>query len=136
MQRGTGPARTRVDQIGVPDPVDIAVGARVRLLRKARNVSQATLAEAIGVTFQQVQKYERASNRISISMLARIAETLGTNVAELVDERPSDQDSFDTMAQLMNAPGVLSLVQAFAKIPEGAQRRAALNLVRALAEQD
>ena len=69
-------------------------------------------------------------------MLARIAETLGTNVAELVDERPSDQDSFDTMAQLMNAPGVLSLVQAFAKIPEGAQRRAALNLVRALAEQD
>ena len=66
MQRGTGPARTRVDQIGVPDPVDIAVGARVRLLRKARNVSQATLAEAIGVTFQQVQKYERASNRISI----------------------------------------------------------------------
>ncbi len=136
MQRGTGPARTRVDQIGVPDPVDIAVGARVRLLRKARNVSQATLAEAIGVTFQQVQKYERASNRISISMLTRIAETLGTNVAELVDERPSDQDSFDTMAQLMNAPGVLSLVQAFAKIPEGAQRRAALNLVRALAEQD
>ncbi len=136
MQRGTGTARPRVDQIGVPDPVDIAVGARVRLLRKARNVSQATLAEAIGVTFQQVQKYERAANRISISMLARIAETLGTNIAELVDERPTDQDSFDDMARLMNEPGVLSLVQAFAKIPEGPQRRAALNLVRALAERD
>jgi transcriptional regulator with XRE-family HTH domain len=116
--------------------VDIAVGARVRLLRKARNVSQTALAEAIGVTFQQVQKYERASNRISISMLARIADTLGTNVAELVDERPADQDSFDAMAQLMNEPGMLSLVQAFAKIPEGARRRAALNLIRALAEQD
>ena len=136
MQRHTATARARVDQIGVPDPVDIAVGARVRLLRKARNVSQATLAEAIGVTFQQVQKYERASNRISISMLARIAQTLGTNIAELVDERPADEDAFDSMAQLMNEPGVLSLVQAFAKIPEGAQRRAALNLVRALAEQD
>ena len=136
MQRGTGTARARVDQIGVPDPVDIAVGARVRLLRKARNVSQATLAEAIGVTFQQVQKYERASNRISISMLARIADTLGSNIAELVDERPADEDSFDDMARLMNEPGVLSLVQAFAKIPQGAQRSAALNLVRALAEQD
>ncbi len=136
MQRGTGTARARVDQIGVPDPVDIAVGARVRLLRKARNVSQATLADAIGVTFQQVQKYERASNRISISMLARIAEALGSNIAELVDERPADEDSFDDMARLMNEPGVLSLVQAFAKIPQGAQRSAALNLVRALAEQD
>jgi transcriptional regulator with XRE-family HTH domain len=136
MQRGERATRSRVDQIGVPDPVDIAVGARVRLLRKARNVSQATLADAIGVTFQQVQKYERASNRISISMLARIADTLGTNIAELVDERPADHGTFDTMAQLMNEPGVLALVQAFAKIPDGPQRRAALNLIRALAEQD
>jgi len=88
------------------------------------------------VTFQQVQKYEHAANRISISMLSRIADTLEANIAELGDKRPSNKDSFDGMAQLLNEPGALSLVQAFAKIPQGPQRRATLNLVRALADQD
>ena len=55
------------------DPIDIAVGARIRLLRKVRGLSQQALAEAAGVTFQQIQKYERGANRVSASMLSRIA---------------------------------------------------------------
>lgn len=58
------------------DPVDIAVAARIRLARKMRGRSQQALAEAIGVTFQQVQKYESGANRVSASMLARIAAAL------------------------------------------------------------
>jgi transcriptional regulator with XRE-family HTH domain len=51
--------------VELADPVDVAVGARIRLLRKMRGLSQQSLAEAAGVTFQQIQKYERGSNRVS-----------------------------------------------------------------------
>ena len=65
------------------DPIDIAVGARIRLLRKVRGLSQQSLAEAAGVTFQQIQKYERGANRVSASMLSRIATTLQAPVSEM-----------------------------------------------------
>lgn len=58
----------------IPDPVDVHVGARMLARRKQLNQSQAALADEIGVTFQQVQKYERGSNRISASMLYRTAK--------------------------------------------------------------
>jgi len=65
------------------DPVDIAVGDRIRQLRKARGITQTELASAIGLTFQQVQKYEKARNRISASKLAKIATIFDVDVAEL-----------------------------------------------------
>src|SRR3954453_6546778 len=68
------------------DPIDIAVGARIRLLRKVRGLSQQALAEAAGVTFQQIQKYERCANRVSASMLSRIATTLQAPVSEMFGE--------------------------------------------------
>ena len=66
------------------DPIDLAVGARIRLLRKVRGLSQQALAESAGVTFQQIQKYARGANRVSASMLSRIATTLKAPVAETV----------------------------------------------------
>jgi transcriptional regulator with XRE-family HTH domain len=63
-------------RLGSRDDVDIAVGATIRLLRQGRGMSQATLAAAIGVSFQQVQKYESGANRVSASMLSKIADTL------------------------------------------------------------
>ncbi|MBL4789767.1 MAG: helix-turn-helix transcriptional regulator [Kordiimonadaceae bacterium] len=65
------------------NPVDLAVGQRVRQLRRERRITQADLAESIGLTFQQVQKYERASNRISASKLVEIAGVLDVPVADL-----------------------------------------------------
>jgi len=70
----------------LPDPFDVAVGERVRAFRKAKAQSQSALAEAIGVSFQQVQKYESGNNRISCSMLDRIAVFLNCRMAFLLGE--------------------------------------------------
>ena len=64
-----------------PNPVDLHVGARVRMRRRLRGVSQEKLADCLGLTFQQVQKYERGANRISASKLYEIAAALQTPVA-------------------------------------------------------
>ncbi len=119
-----------------PDPVDVLVGERVRLLRKERGVSQNALAEAIGVTFQQVQKYERAANRISISMLSRIANALETSVADLIGEQDDGRRAFGDLAGLMGEAGALELLRAYASLPRGNLRRSVVELVTALAAQD
>jgi transcriptional regulator with XRE-family HTH domain len=70
-----------------PDPIDIAVGYRLRTLRKRRRVTQSALAASLGITFQQVQKYECAATRISASMLAKAASALGVQVAEFFPDQ-------------------------------------------------
>ncbi|MFN9927673.1 MAG: helix-turn-helix domain-containing protein, partial [Phenylobacterium sp.] len=84
----------------VADPVDVAVGARIRLLRKVRGLSQQALAEAAGVTFQQIQKYERGANRVSASMLTRIAKTLEVPMAEMFGEATTSSGAVDEVAAL------------------------------------
>lgn len=74
-----------------PNPIDVATGARVRQARQRQRMSQTALAEAIGVSFQQVQKYERGVNRISVSALVGIAKALGVPPAELIDEADPGQ---------------------------------------------
>lgn len=68
------------------DPVDVAIGGRVRERREARRMTQDGLAKAVGVTFQQVQKYERGVNRIAAARLIQMAAALETAVADLVGE--------------------------------------------------
>lgn len=70
------------------DPVDIHVGARVRLRRTLLGMSQDTLGKALGLTFQQVQKYERGANRMGSSRLFKIAHILEVDVAYFFDEMP------------------------------------------------
>lgn len=72
-----------------PHPVDVRIGARVRVLRMSAGISQETLGNALGITFQQVQKYEKGTNRIAGSRLVAIAAALATTVAELTDEDPA-----------------------------------------------
>ena len=69
----------------MPDPLDVMVGARIRVFRIHRKISQTDLADQIGVTFQQVQKYEKGTNRIGASRLSRIAAVLGISVGELFE---------------------------------------------------
>src|ERR1700760_1072881 len=69
-----------------PDPIDIEVGGRIRARRVSLGVSQTALAKALGLTFQQVQKYEKGANRVSASTLVRVARELGVTVAFLVGE--------------------------------------------------
>lgn len=94
MMTKTKPGSPRVASkpAGDPvDPVDLHVGARIREERIHIRMSQSALGDAIGVTFQQIQKYERGVNRVSASMLVRIAATLGVSVSVLFpDEARSD----------------------------------------------
>ncbi len=112
------------DQQKSPDPVDIAVGANIRARRQVLMISQQALGEAIGLTFQQVQKYERGSNRVSASKLLAIADALEchpgdlfTGVAPAYDEDAANRSpSWLDNARTVNdrAPG---LIDKLAQIP-------------------
>ena len=114
-----------------PDPIDVAVGSRVRIRRRQMDMSQTALAKALGVTFQQVQKYERGTNRISASMLVRIGSTLGVTVADLVGKDDVEATDESTYAQL-SASDVVELISAFAQIRDAEARRAVIAIVRTL----
>ncbi|WP_414692537.1 helix-turn-helix domain-containing protein [Phenylobacterium sp.] len=115
--------------------MDLAVGARIRLLRKIRGLSQQALADAAGVTFQQIQKYERGANRVSASMLSRIAATLKTPISELFGEVSPASGAIDEVAVLLAQPGALELLHAFAELPRGQARAALVDFIRSLAAE-
>ncbi len=128
-----------------PNPVDVYVGARVRNRRKFLGLSQETLAASIDLTFQQVQKYERGSNRISASKLHLIAKTLKVPMNYFFDgvpdegsdaaNAPMDGASVEQTAHdfLSTAEGI-ELAQYFPRIDNVRARRKVLELVRSLAE--
>ena len=91
---------------GTPNAVDIHVGRRLRQLRTLRGLSQEKLGEAIGLTFQQVQKYERGVNRIGASRLFDISKVLGVEIADFFEEMP------EKVARL--SPRQLRLADGFA----------------------
>jgi transcriptional regulator with XRE-family HTH domain len=122
----------RTHATGSPDPIDIAVGARIRLRRRWLGLSQTVLATSVGVTFQQLQKYEKGQNRVSASMLVKLAASLGTNVAALVGEDPAVVVSPVVEAQL-GTPGAVELLAAYAAINDGEVRRALLSATQGLA---
>ena len=120
------------------DPVDVAVGARIRLLRKVRGLSQQALAEAAGVTFQQIQKYERGANRVSASKLWEIAAALKTPVGYFYDGL-GDQEAAaaqrDAAQEFMLSTEGAELMAAFPRITEPAIRRKIVELVRVVADE-
>lgn len=100
-----------------PHPVDVAVGARIRLRRRDVGLSQSALAAKLGVSFQQVQKYERGANRISASMLARAARVLGVPVGWFFDEQ-GDAPAIDgELLQLLKSSGGQALLRAASTMP-------------------
>ncbi len=113
-----------------PNPIDAAVGHRIRVRRKWLGVSQSALAEHLGVSFQQVQKYERGANRTSASMLVRIAEKLKTTVGELVGEDEKEHVPSENL-RLLALPGALELLRAYDVLSSNL-RQAVLVLVRTL----
>lgn len=121
----------------MPDPIDIGVGARIRIRRRELGVSQSSLGEHLGLTFQQVQKYERGSNRVSASMLVRIAARLDCTVAWLVGEEDGAAGHLEggLLARLAS-PGVAELVEAFNAIESPQARTALMQLARSMADGD
>jgi transcriptional regulator with XRE-family HTH domain len=81
---------------GTRDPIDVQLGAKVRELRLDRGLSQAQVAEKIGLTFQQVQKYEHGANRISVSTLLRLCRALDVSAPVLIAELVGQLDTVET----------------------------------------
>jgi transcriptional regulator with XRE-family HTH domain len=128
-----------------PNPVDLHVGGRIRMKRKVLGVSQERLAEALGLTFQQVQKYERGANRVSASKLYEIARFLNAPVsyffeglADPTSNDPGDQGEGPEqfVHDFLMTPEGLELAATFPKIRKGRIRRRVLELVRTLADED
>lgn len=124
-----------LDDATGPDPVDIAIGARMRLRRKTLGMSQGTLADKIGVSFQQVQKYERGANRVSGSTLVAVAGALDTSVGWLVGEDGSISDVADDLVRALAITGAVELLEAYAAIPRASARAALTALAREMAGQ-
>ncbi len=127
-----------------PNPIDLHVGARIRTRRKILGVSQEKLAESLGLTFQQVQKYERGANRVSASKLYEIAAALQTQIAyffEGLADPAENGEGVDHGAEqfvhdFLMTPEGLELAGLFPKIRRGAVRRRVLDLVRSMAEEE
>jgi transcriptional regulator with XRE-family HTH domain len=140
--RGRGRGRTAN---GKPNPVDIHVGARVRLRRTLLGMSQEKLGEAIGLTFQQVQKYERGANRVGASRLYDLSRVLEVPVSFFFDDMPDEistksvherremsesPDPFDN--DPMNRRETLELVRAYYRITDPTQRKRVFELVKSM----
>jgi transcriptional regulator with XRE-family HTH domain len=118
-----------------PDPVDMAIGARIRLRRKSLSLTQGVLAGRIGVTFQQVQKYERGANRVSGSTLVAVAKALDTTVGWLVGEESGDGGEAEALLQSLATPGALELLEAYAGIEGSGARQALIALAREMSSR-
>jgi transcriptional regulator with XRE-family HTH domain len=106
------------------DTIDVEVGRLVRVQRIARGLSQTELADRIGVTFQQVQKYESGANRISMGRLTRIGRVLGVDITYLLGaNRKASVTGLQSKQQaeatrMLGRPGAVRLLKAFHKLPE------------------
>lgn len=129
-------SRNDADAGSEPHPIDRHVGARIRIRRREAGLTQSQLAEAVGVTFQQVQKYERAANRISASKLWEIAQVLGVSVAYfyegLGEPAHAERASPDVVHALVLTPEGAALAAAFPQIRERRVRRKIVELARLL----
>ncbi|MGH0004491.1 helix-turn-helix domain-containing protein [Pseudovibrio ascidiaceicola] len=112
--------------VKAPEPVDVYVGSRVRMRRMLSGISQEKLGEAIGITFQQVQKYEKGTNRIGASRLAAIAASLKCRPDFFFEGAPgvcsSDEADQSKEILLLSLPGAVDLLQAFASSSSQGQR--------------
>lgn len=113
------------------DDIDVLVGQRVRQLRLELGLTQTQLADAIGVTFQQVQKYERGANRISASKLWRIADRLGVSPSSLVSALPSPVDGTLSEADT-EGDEQGRLLRAFGRISDPQRRQTVIDVAEGL----
>lgn len=133
--------RQKLDNARRPDPIDSHVGNRLRLRRKMLNLSQERLAERLGITFQQVQKYEKGTNRIGASRLYQLARVLEVPVAFFFPEPAGAQPPAgmnedagpDYVMDFLSSSEGIELNRAFAQIRDSKVRRRVIELVRSIA---
>ncbi len=130
-----------------PHPIDVHVGGRVRLRRTMLGMSQDKLAESLGLTFQQIQKYEKGVNRIGASRVFEISRILGVPIQFLYDDynaatgrsygfAEAGADDGAAMMELLNTPEGVQLCKHFASIADPKIRKRVLELVKSLSDGD
>jgi transcriptional regulator with XRE-family HTH domain len=131
-----------------PNPIDKHVGSRVRMRRMMLGMSQEKLGDALGLTFQQVQKYEKGTNRIGASRLQQISQILQVPVAFFFEGAPVISGEFQPPAGMQEAPSPayvsdflatsdgLSLTKAFMRIKDAKLRRRIVDLVQQIAGEE
>lgn len=131
--------------VKTPNAIDSYVGARIRMRRQQLGMSQERLADQIGVTFQQVQKYEKGINRIGASRLQRIADVLRASPSFFFEQEDSEpltlkgldlSVSADPVAEFLQSKEGLALNRAFLKITDRNVRETVIALVKAMAQAD
>lgn len=137
------PGRRRVGRpptASNPNPIDVHVGARVRLRRTLLGMSQERLGDALGLTFQQVQKYERGANRVGASRLFELAKALNVPVSYFFDDLPDEEEAAPASAGAasmdedpMRRRETVELVRAYYRITDDSARRKLYELMRSIA---
>jgi transcriptional regulator with XRE-family HTH domain len=117
------------------NPVDLLVGGRIRLLRKRRKMSQAQLGKALGVTFQQIQKYENGKNRVGASRLHLVATALNVPIAELFDGASETGRTLKATTSIAFDSQALRIAEAFVKISDKELRSSLVDLAEAMARK-
>ncbi|MEP6342685.1 MAG: helix-turn-helix transcriptional regulator [Maricaulaceae bacterium] len=125
-------------------PIDLHVGTRIRIRRQLMNMTQEKLGENLGVTFQQVQKYERGTNRVGASRLWNISRVLDVPVSFFYDglednheyEQVAENKQMPVVYDFINSSDGVAFAKAVSKIKNKAVRRQLLELARSLADSD
>lgn len=129
-----------------PNPTDVYVGGRIRLRRNMLGMSQEKLGESLGITFQQIQKYEKGTNRVGASRLQAIAQILSVPVAFFFEDAPgadgsenkglSEDSSTSFVVDFLSSAEGLQLNRAFARISNPKVRRKVIELAKVLADDE
>ncbi len=121
------------------NPVDVEVGGRIRLYRLNARLSQTALADAIGVSFQQVQKYEKGANRVGASRLTQIANALKVPVIIFFGDQDANSKlksvSETSVTDLLTQPHALRLLRAYSKISDSRLRLSLVEVIERAGEQ-
>ena len=124
-----------------PGKIDVEVGQRIRVQRQAASLSQTALADQLGVTFQQVQKYEKGVNRVGAGRLTKIAQVLGVPIGVLLG---MDEDNAATRSgprggesplKLLTVSGALRLLRAYGKLSDSGMRQSIVHMIEGVAGQ-
>jgi len=126
-----------------PNPTDVHVGSRIRLRRNMLGMSQEKLGENLGITFQQIQKYEKGTNRVGASRLQAIASILEVPVSFFFDDAPgqgadaakgfAEENSTTYVVDFLSSSEGIQLNRAFARITDPKVRRKIIDLIKTLA---
>ncbi len=127
-----------------PNPIDIHVGGRIRLRRNMLGLSQEKLGESLGITFQQIQKYEKGTNRVGASRLQAISSALTVPVSFFFEDAPNaggnvgfaEDNEATYVVDFLNSNEGVQLTRAFTKISDPKVRRKIIDLVKSLSDEE